>query len=88
MESALGDKVRALRAECFAPLPAAITPLERARDLLLALRERGHAMVFASSSKPEHVDHYINLRDARLIIDSWTTTAGEPRERPTGRPMR
>ncbi len=73
VENAHGDKVRELWTECFAPMLPEIVPLEGARDLLLAFREGGHAVVLASSGKPEHIDHYLDLLDARSIIDGWTT---------------
>jgi phosphoglycolate phosphatase-like HAD superfamily hydrolase len=75
VERAHGDEVRALWAECFAPMLPEITPLEGARELLAAFRARGDAVVLASSGKPEHVDHYLDLLDARPIIDGWTTAA-------------
>jgi phosphoglycolate phosphatase-like HAD superfamily hydrolase len=73
VENAHGDEVRELWTECFAPMLPEITPLQGARDLLLAFREGGHAVVLASSGKPEHIDHYLDLLDARPIIDGWTT---------------
>jgi phosphoglycolate phosphatase-like HAD superfamily hydrolase len=36
------------------------------------LRERGHAVVLASSAKPDEVDHYLDLLDARELVDDWT----------------
>ncbi len=75
VEAARGDEVRELWAECFAPMLPEITPLDGARDLLFAFRERGHGVVLASSGKPDHVDHYLDLLGARPIIDGWTTAA-------------
>jgi phosphoglycolate phosphatase-like HAD superfamily hydrolase len=73
VEAEHGDEVRELWAECFAPMLPEIVPLDGARDLLLAFREHGHAVVLASSGKPEHIDHYLDLLEARPIIDGWTT---------------
>jgi HAD superfamily hydrolase (TIGR01549 family) len=50
-----------------------IEPIAGARDLLLALREANYAVVLASSGKPEHIDHYLDLLDAREIVRGWTT---------------
>ena len=47
--------------------------LDGARDLLVSLRDRGFSVVLASSGKPEHVDHYLDLLDARDLVDGWTT---------------
>jgi phosphoglycolate phosphatase-like HAD superfamily hydrolase len=38
------------------------------------LKERGCAMILASSAKPEEVDHYLDLLDARELADGWTTS--------------
>ena len=73
IEAKHGDEVRERWAGCFAPMLPEIVPLDGARDLLLAFRERGHAAVLASSGKPDHVDHYLDLLDARPIVDGWTT---------------
>ena len=40
----------------------------------MALKERGHRVVLASSGKPHHVDHALDLLDARDIADAWTTS--------------
>ena len=32
------------------------------------------AVVLASSAKPVEVDHYLDLLDARELIDGWTTS--------------
>jgi beta-phosphoglucomutase-like phosphatase (HAD superfamily) len=39
------------------------------------LRERGHAVVLASSAKSHEIDHYLDLLDARDVVDGWTTSA-------------
>jgi phosphoglycolate phosphatase-like HAD superfamily hydrolase len=39
------------------------------------LKDRGHAVVLASSAKEDEVDHYLDLLDARQIADDWTTSA-------------
>ena len=51
-------------------------PLEGARELIEDLKERGHAVVLASSAKEEEVDHYLGLLDAR-----GSPTAGPPPRR-------
>jgi phosphoglycolate phosphatase-like HAD superfamily hydrolase len=32
-------------------------------------------VVLASSGKPEHIDHYLDLLDAREIVHGWTTAS-------------
>ena len=45
------------------------------RDRLRALRDRGNAVVLASSAKAEEVDHYLDLLRARDVVEGWTTSA-------------
>ena len=45
-----------------------------ARELIEELKERGHPVVLASSAKPDEVDHYLDLLDARELADDWTTS--------------
>jgi len=73
VERAHGDEVRAAWAEIFDPMLAEIPALEGAHELLETLRDRGFSVVLASSGKPEHVDHYLDLLDARDLVAGWTT---------------
>jgi phosphoglycolate phosphatase len=75
VEAAHGDDLRAAWERRFAPMLDEIVPLDGARELLVALRELGYAVVLASSGKAEHVDHYVELLDAKDVVDGWTTSA-------------
>ena len=44
-------------------------------DAIVAIRESEGLAVLASSAKEEEVDHYLDLLDAREIVDGWTTSA-------------
>ncbi|MEA2200800.1 MAG: hypothetical protein QOI89_1396 [Solirubrobacteraceae bacterium] len=70
-----GDEVRAAEKRHYMQLIGEVEPMDRARDLLEALRQRGHSVVLASSAKPEEVEHYLDLLDARELADGWTTSA-------------
>jgi HAD superfamily hydrolase (TIGR01549 family) len=72
-EAQLGDHLRAAEKEEFKLLLDQISPLEGAHDLLAALKERGHELVLASSSPKEYLDRYLDLLDARDLIDAATT---------------
>ena len=39
-------------------------------------------MVLASSAKAQEVDHYLDLLDARSLVDGWTTSADVERTKP------
>jgi len=68
-----GDDIRAAWADIFDPMLAEITVLDGARKLLEALQNNDFSVVLASSGKPEHVDHYLDLLDARDLVVGWTT---------------
>jgi phosphoglycolate phosphatase-like HAD superfamily hydrolase len=73
VERAYGDEIRAAWAEIFDPMLEEIPALAGAHKLLETLRDRGFSVVLASSGKPEHVDHYLDLLDARDLVTGWTT---------------
>jgi HAD superfamily hydrolase (TIGR01509 family) len=70
-----GEDLRAAEKALYMSLIPEVEPLEGARELIADLRESGHAVVLASSAKPDEVDHYLELLDARSIVDGWTTSA-------------
>jgi HAD superfamily hydrolase (TIGR01509 family) len=70
-----GDDIRAAEGEFYGELIGEVEPMDGARDLVADLRDRGHAVVLASSAKPEEVEHYMDQLDARDLADGWTTQA-------------
>jgi HAD superfamily hydrolase (TIGR01549 family) len=70
-----GDDIRDAEKEHYSPMVDEVEPLEGARALIVELKERGHAVVLASSAKEEEVEHYLDLLDARDLADDWTTSA-------------
>jgi HAD superfamily hydrolase (TIGR01549 family) len=70
-----GDEVRDAEKALYRALIDEVEPLEGARELITELRERGHAVVLASSAKPDEIDHYLDLLDARGLVDGHTTSA-------------
>jgi len=81
-ERQFGDAVRADEAELYMQLIDEVEPLPGARDLIEELKGRGHAVVLASSAKAHEVDHYLDLLDARELVDGWTTAADVERTKP------
>jgi HAD superfamily hydrolase (TIGR01509 family) len=81
-ERAHGDAVRALEGDLYMELIDEVRPLAGARDLLRDLKERGHALVLASSAKQHEVDHYLDLLGARELADGWTTSADVEQTKP------
>ncbi len=71
-EAEHGEDVRATEKECYLELIEEVEPLPGARDLIVRLKDEGHAVVLASSAKEDEVDHYLDLLDARELADAWT----------------
>jgi len=72
VEDRLGDDLRGRWEEIFEEMIPEIAPLPGARDLLVGLKEQGLAVVIASSSIQDHLDVFLDLLDAREVVDDWT----------------
>jgi len=70
-----GDAIRDAEAEAYGELIGEVEPMEGARELIEKLRDAGATVILASSAKQEEVDHYLDLLEARELIDDWTTSA-------------
>lgn len=75
IEDKLGDDLRSAETELYGQLIGEVETMERSRELIVELKERGHTVILASSAKGDEVDHYLDLLDARQIADGWTTSA-------------
>jgi HAD superfamily hydrolase (TIGR01549 family) len=69
-----GDAVRETEAAIFREVIDEVTALPGARRLLETLAERARAVVLSSSAKPDEAEHYVDLLDARGLVDAWTTS--------------
>jgi HAD superfamily hydrolase (TIGR01509 family) len=67
-----GDDVRAAEKVLYMELIHEVVPLEGARTVIEDLKSSGHEVVLASSAKPEELEHYLTLLDARALVDGWT----------------
>jgi HAD superfamily hydrolase (TIGR01549 family) len=74
VEDRQGDDIRAAEKDRYAELIAEVRPLQGARELIEDLKGNGREVVLASSAKPEEVEHYLDLLDARELADAWTTS--------------
>jgi HAD superfamily hydrolase (TIGR01509 family) len=74
-EQEKGDDVRAAEKTLYFQLIDEVEPMAGSRELIEQLKQRGHAVVLASSAKSDEVDHYLDLLDARELADAWTTSA-------------
>jgi HAD superfamily hydrolase (TIGR01509 family) len=82
LEERIGDEARERQTEEVDKMLGEIAPLPGARDLLLAIKDRGHTLVLASSGKPHHVDAALDLLDARGIADAWTSSGDVEESKP------
>lgn len=82
VEASLGDDIRAAESALYLSVIEQVEPLRGARALIEDLRDRGHRVVLASSAKAKEVDHYLELLDAREIVESWTTSADVEQTKP------
>jgi HAD superfamily hydrolase (TIGR01549 family) len=75
LERRVGDQAREQQGKEVDALLEEMAPLPGARDLLVAIKERGHRLVLASSGQQRHVEVFLDKLDARDIADDWTTSA-------------
>ena len=71
-EEEQGDAVRTEEHALFAQMIAEVQPFAGARALIEDLKGCGCKVVMASSAKPEDTQHYLDLLDARALVDGWT----------------
>jgi len=74
VEARIGDQARERWVQHADPLMSEVALLPGARNLIVALKERGHRVVLASSGKPHHVERALDMLDVRDLADGWTTS--------------
>jgi HAD superfamily hydrolase (TIGR01549 family) len=82
VEEREGDSIRDAEHERYFELIEEVRPLEGARELIVDLKDSGHRVVLASSAKPDEVDHYLDLLDARELADAWTSSGDVEETKP------
>jgi HAD superfamily hydrolase (TIGR01549 family) len=82
VERRSGDEIREAEGELYRELIGEVRTMEGSRELIEELREAGRRVVLASSAKEWEVEHYLDLLDAREIVDAWTTSADVERTKP------
>ncbi|MDQ4019779.1 MAG: HAD family hydrolase [Actinomycetota bacterium] len=81
-ERRVGDRVRERWEELFNEMLDEVAPLAGASELILELKERGHVVVLASSAIAPHLDRFIDLVEAREVVDGWTGKDDVERSKP------
>jgi HAD superfamily hydrolase (TIGR01509 family) len=77
-----GDDVRAAEKVLYLQLIEEVEPLTGARALIEDLKGSGHDVILASSAKPEELEHYLTLLDARALVDGWTDSGDVEKTKP------
>jgi HAD superfamily hydrolase (TIGR01509 family) len=73
VDERIGDEIRDARKQLYRELIDEVAPFDGAHDFIADLRNRGHRIVLASSSPEDEVEHYIDLLEARELLDEYTT---------------
>jgi len=82
VEEREGDDIRDTERDRYFELIEEVRPLAGARELIEDLKRTDHRVVLASSAKPDEVDHYLDLLDARELADAWTTSGDVENTKP------
>jgi HAD superfamily hydrolase (TIGR01549 family) len=82
VEESSGDRIRELWEEEYDQIIDEAGLLDGARELLVALRDRGLKVALASSSIPKHASHAFDLLDADTTVDLTTTSEDADESKP------
>jgi HAD superfamily hydrolase (TIGR01549 family) len=82
VEEKAGDEIRDSESDLYKELIGEVRTMEGSRELIEDLRGRDNVVVLASSAKDWEVEHYLDLLDAREIVDAWTTSADVEQTKP------
>jgi HAD superfamily hydrolase (TIGR01549 family) len=82
VEAEHGDALRTAHDVLYLASIQTTSPFEGARELIEDLKAAGHAVILASSAGTREIEHYLDLLDARELVDGWTTSADVERTKP------
>jgi len=81
-ERSAGEAIREAEGEAYGELIGEVQAMHGATELLRELREDGAKAILASSAKAGEVERYVELLDARDLVEGWTTAADVERTKP------
>ncbi len=84
VEDESGDRIREIWEGEYDAIIDDVGPLDDARALLAALRDRGLRIALASSSIPKHAERAFDLLDADTYADLTTTSEDADESKPDG----
>lgn len=82
VEETEGDEIRSAEADAYGELIGEVEPMDGARELIEDLRGDGATVILASSARQDEVDRYLDLLDARQLVDGWTSSADVEQTKP------
>jgi HAD superfamily hydrolase (TIGR01549 family) len=82
VEEEQGEDIRAAEKALYMALIDEVEPLHGARDLIVDLKRLDRDVVLASSAKPDEIEHYLDLLDARGLADAWTSAGDVEQTKP------
>jgi HAD superfamily hydrolase (TIGR01549 family) len=82
VEEEMGEDIRAAEKALYMALIDEVEPLQGARDLIVDLKRLDRDVVLASSAKPDEIEHYLDLLDARGLADAWTSAGDVEQTKP------
>jgi HAD superfamily hydrolase (TIGR01509 family) len=77
-----GNEIRQDERDCYMEMIGEVQATHGSRELIEDLKRRAHTVLLASFAKPEEVEHYLDLLDARGLADGWTTSVDVRERRP------
>lgn len=74
VEARCGDAIREHESEIFDSMKDDVAAVEGATEFVRELKDRGKAVVLASSGDAGDVEGFIDLLEIRDLVDDWTTS--------------
>jgi HAD superfamily hydrolase (TIGR01549 family) len=82
VEQRLGETLRSSQGQHYQEMIDEVEPMEGAHELLRDLKDAGHVLVLASSAEEEEAERYIDLLDARDLVNGYTTSSDVKKTKP------
>lgn len=73
-EAERGDEVRDYESEIFGSMIEEVVAIEGATEFVRELKDRGNAVVLASSGDAKDIERFIDLLEIGDTVDGWTTS--------------
>jgi HAD superfamily hydrolase (TIGR01509 family) len=70
-----GDDIRTAEKALYLAFIDEVETMDGSRELIERVKDGGHTVILASSAKQDELDHYLDLLDARDLVDGWTSSA-------------